>query len=97
MHPALAANREDWHYVVMVQLHRGLGFGLKPLQLLTIQRCGERQHFQGHSVMLRELLGLVDDSHAAPADIAENSVIGESARGGGRAGSRSTGLPPGQR
>ena len=46
MHAPLAADREDRHDVGVVQLRRGLGLDLEPLQLPGVERRGERQHLQ---------------------------------------------------
>jgi hypothetical protein len=80
MHTPLAADREDRHNVGVVQLRRRLGFGLEPVQLVRVQRRGEGQDFQGHPAVERDLLGLVDDPHAAPADRAEEPEIPELGR-----------------
>ena len=44
---------------------------LEPLELPRVQGRRERQHLQRHPAAQRELLGLVDDPHAAPADLAD--------------------------
>ena len=71
VHAALAADGVDRHDVGVVQAGRGLGLELEPLQLPGVQRRGERQHLQRHPAAERDLLGLVDDAHAAAADLAE--------------------------
>ena len=57
----------------VVQAGGGLGLELEPLQLLGVQRRGEGQDLQRHPAAERDLLGLVDDAHAAPADLAEDA------------------------
>ena len=68
---ALAADGEDRDDVRVVQLRRGLGLVLEPLQLARVERGREGQHLQGHAAAQRDLLGLVDDAHAAAADLAD--------------------------
>jgi hypothetical protein len=73
----LAADREDRHDVGVMQLGRGLGLGLEPPQPVGVERRGERQHLQRHLTVERDLLGLVDDSHSAPADLAEDAEVAQ--------------------
>ncbi len=73
----LATDREDRHDIGMMQLGCGLGLGLEPTQLVGIQRRGERQYLQRHLAVERDLLGLVDDPHAAPADLAEDAEVAQ--------------------
>ena len=76
-HAPLAADGVDRHDVGVVQAGGGLGLELEPLQLLGVQRRGQRQDLQRHPAVERELLGLVDDAHAAPADLAEDAEIAQ--------------------
>src|SRR5947207_1039401 len=62
-----------------VQLCGGLGLGLEPLQLPRVQRGGERQHLERDAAVQRDLLGLVDDAHAAAAELAEDAEVAEPA------------------
>ena len=39
-----------------------------------------RQKLEGDPAAERELLGLVDDAHAAPADLAEDAVVAQLVR-----------------
>ena len=87
----VAADAEDRHDVRVVQLRGGLGLDLEPLPLLGVDRRGERQHLQGNAPAQRDLLGLVDDAHAPPADLAEDAVfaqLGARRDGVGRIGGR---------
>ena len=92
-HAPLAADRVDRHDVRVVQAGGGLGLELEPLQLPGVERRGERQDLQRHPAAQRELLGLVDDAHAAPADLAEDPEVAQepSPRPG-----RPSGLGPGR-
>jgi hypothetical protein len=47
VHAAFAADTVHGHDVLVLQLRRGLRLVLEALQLLGIQRRGEREHFQG--------------------------------------------------
>ena len=67
VHAPLAADREDRHDVGVVQLRGGLGLYLEPPQLMGVERRGEGQHLQRHPAAERDLLGLEDDPHRAPA------------------------------
>ena len=77
MDAALAADEVDRHDVRVMQLGGRLRLVLEALQLPGVERGGERQHLQGHAPAERELLGLVDDAHAAPADLADDAEVAE--------------------
>ena len=79
---ALAADRVDGHDVGVVQLGGGLGLVLEALQVLGVQRRGERQHLQRDAPAQGQLHGLVDDAHAAAADLADDLEIAQRCRSG---------------
>lgn len=60
----------------------GLGFILKTLELFRIQRRGEGKHFQSHAPAQRNLLGCIDDAHAAAAYLAQDDKIAQGAQSG---------------
>ena len=101
-HPALAAHRVHRHDVGVVQARRRLRLDLEPLQLPGVQRRGERQDLQRHPPAQRDLPRLVDDPHAAPADLADDPVVAQHAHPGdgvgarGRGGGRARGEGPAQ-
>ena len=75
--PLVAADAEDRHDVGVVQLRGRLGLDLEPLALLGVDRRREREDLQGDPAAQRDLLGLVDDAHAPPPDLAEDAVVAE--------------------
>ena len=77
MGAALAADGEDRHDVGVVQLRRRLGLVLETLQLAGVQCRRERQHLEGDATAQRQLHRLVDDAHAAAADLADDVKIAE--------------------
>ena len=79
-HAPLAADGVDRDDVRVVQAGGGLGLELEPLQLPRVHRRGNRQDLQRHAAAERDLLGLVDDPHAAPADLADDAEIAQHAR-----------------
>ena len=72
---ALLADRVHRHDVLVPQMRRGEGLVLEALQLARVEGRGERQHLQRHAPPQRDLLGLVDHAHAAPADFAQEAEI----------------------
>ena len=84
---AVLADLEDRHDVGVVQPRRGLRLAAEPLQGHRGRpTTWPRQDLQRHAAAQRDLLGLVDDPHAAPADLAEDPVVADlpEARDGGR-------------
>ncbi len=63
--------------VLVVEQGGCLRLFLEALQLLGVQRGGERQHFERHAPPQRDLLRFVDHAHAAAADFANNAVIAQ--------------------
>ena len=94
--PVLFADAEDRDDVGVVQPGGRLRLALEPLLLPGIAEELPRQHLEGHVSAERDLLGLVDDAHAAAADFAQDAVIAETfrvldrppAQGRGRSGQR---------
>ena len=85
--PLVLADAEDRHDVGVVQPRRRAGLALEPADLLRVgqDRAGG-QDLQRHPPAQRLLLGLVDDPHAAPADLAEQPELAQPA--GRHAGDR---------
>ena len=82
----VAADSEDGHDMSVVKLRGGLRLDLKPLALPGVNCCGEWQHLQGDAAAERHLLGLVDDPHPPPTDLAEDAVVAELRSGGNAIG-----------
>ena len=79
VHAAFAADAVDRDDVRVVQARRRLGFVLEALQLPRVHRRGEGQHLERDAAVQRNLLGLVDDAHAAAADFADQAEVAERA------------------
>src|SRR5206468_1841333 len=79
--------------VGVVELGRGLGLDVEPLELLGVGDGGEGEDLEGDAAVERELLGLVDDPHAAAAHLAEQVEIAQEAQA--RAGLADLGRRPG--
>ena len=77
MHAALIADGMDRHDIRMMQMRRGLRLVFEALQLLGIERRGQRQDLQGDTPAQGQLLGLVDDTHAAPAHLAQDAEVSQ--------------------
>ena len=77
MQSPFAPNRIYRHDVVVMQLRGSLRFLPKPLQVLRVQAGGERQHFQRDAAAQRKLNGLVNDPHAASADLLNDLKIAD--------------------
>ena len=78
----------------VVQPRRRLRLAAEPLQGQAVCRDLAGQDLQRHLAAQADLLGLVDDPHPAPADLAEDPVIAQPpllARGWGRRGLRAVG------
>src|SRR5262249_11184848 len=75
VHAALAADRVDRNDVRMMQLGRGLRLVLEALQMLGIHCRSERQDLEGNAAPQRKLFGFIDDSHASPAQFAQDAEI----------------------
>ena len=73
----LLAHAEDRHDVGVVQLGRGPGLALESPALLGVSERLRRQDLERDVAAQRDLLGLVDDAHAAAADLAENAIVAQ--------------------
>ena len=71
------ADAEDRHDVGVVQPGRGPGLAAEPLQVGRPQQAVHGQHLQRDVPAQRLLHGLVDDAHAAAADLAEDAVVAQ--------------------
>ena len=92
MDAPIRADGVDRHDIGMVQLGGGLRFVLESLQVLGIERGGERQDLDGDAPPQRKLQRLVDDAHPAPADFAHQAKIAQGLRAADRFGVRGGGL-----
>jgi hypothetical protein len=77
---ALAAHRVDRHDVLVVQAGRRPRLVVEALQLPRVHRRRQRQHLQRHPAAKRDLLGLVDDAHAAAPDLADQPAVAQRMR-----------------
>ena len=77
MQPVLLADAEDRHDVGVVQVGRGAGLAVEAADLLGVEQGRRAQDLQRHATAERLLLGLVDDAHAAAADLAEDAEIAQ--------------------
>ena len=80
MDAPLAADGEDRHDIGVVQPGDGLGLALEPLHRLLVGHDAEPQDLQGHAAAERGLLGLVDDAHAAAAELADDPELAQGGR-----------------
>ena len=78
--PFRLADVIDLDDVGMPQAGHGLGFLAKALELLRPRVRPGQDHLQGHEPIEPDLPGLVDDTHAAAAELAEDLVIGDHRR-----------------
>src|SRR5262249_39272867 len=72
----LRADAEDRDDVGVVQAGGRLRLPLEPLALAVVKE-ELRQHLQGDVPAQGDLLGLIDDAHAAPADLAQDAVVAQ--------------------
>src|SRR5262245_5549598 len=75
MDAPLTADAMDRHDMLVVQVASGLGLVYKALELTGVQGRRERQDLQGHTPVEGELFGFIDDTHAAPSDLAEQAEV----------------------
>ena len=73
----LLPDGEHRHDVRMVQLGRRLRFVAEAGDLPLIEHRGERQDLERHAPVERLLVRLVDDAHAAAADLAHDPVVAD--------------------
>jgi hypothetical protein len=97
MQAVALADAEDGDDIRVVQPRRGPGFEAEPLEMGPIRRARGPEYLERHMAAEGLLHGLIDDAHAAPADLVEDPIIAEPARGGDLAGGGSTRLPRSRR
>ena len=83
--------------VRVLKPRRGTGLALEPEALVGRPERLRREELQRHVAAERDLLGLVDDAHAAAAQLAEDAIVAEPLhiRRPGRSDSRIVGLRDG--
>jgi len=100
-HAVVGADAEDGHDVGVVQPRRRLRLALEALQQVRPRRRLGRQHLEGDVAAERFLHRLVDDAHAAAADLAQQQVLAEppgvGRPGGGRQGRETAARGPARR
>ncbi len=81
---ALAADRVHRHDLLVLHVGRRQCLGLEALEAPRVDGRGERQDLERNPPPQRDLLGLVDDPHPAPAHLAQEAKVAElaEARGG---------------
>ena len=67
--------------VGMAEAGGGLGLDPKPLEMSRIERGSHGQNLERDAPAERELRRFVDDSHAAPTDLAEEPEVADLAEG----------------
>ena len=77
----ILADLVDRHDIGVMESSRGPGLAAKPLLDHPVARHLPRQDLQRHAAAQRDLLGLVHDPHATPADLAEDPVVADLAQG----------------
>ncbi len=80
----VAAHLENLHDIRMTHLGNGLGFIQEAHELLGPGIFAGQYHLQGDEAVERQLPRLVDDAHAAPAQLLEDLIAGYLGRGGRR-------------
>ncbi len=78
---AVLSDLEDRHDIRVVQTGRGAGLVAEAVQGLGVAEGAARQDLQRHATAEGDLLGLVDDPHAAAADLAEEAEVADLSRG----------------
>src|SRR5438093_1942712 len=74
-HPAGLADPVDRDDAGVLELRRGAGFALKPLDEFLVERERERQHLDGDLALQLFLARLEDDGHTAPTELVEDLVF----------------------
>jgi hypothetical protein len=97
----LTADGIHGHNVRMLQAGCGLRFILEPLPLPGVQRGRGGQHLESDRALQRDLLGVVDNTHAASTQLANDAKVAQVAanrlRGKWRLNRRGVGLAGRQR
>ena len=83
MRAVLLAGGVDRHDVGVVQLGRRLGLAAEALHRLGRQSQAGGEHLERHLAVERDLPRLVDDAHAAAAELADDLEIAEPSVGNG--------------
>ena len=73
----LLADGEHGHDVRVMELGGRLGFVAEAGDLPLVEHRGEGQHLERDAAIERLLVGLVDDAHAAAADLADDLVVAD--------------------
>jgi hypothetical protein len=76
----LFADAENGDDVGVVQAGGGLGLAVEALDVLDVEDARHGQHLDGYAAAQRDLFRLVDDAHAAAADLADDAIIAETFR-----------------
>ena len=74
---ALAADRVHRDDLLVLHVRRGQCLGLESLEPAGIDGRRERQDLERDPPPERDLLGLVDDAHPAPADLAQEAKVAQ--------------------
>src|SRR5207302_8291649 len=82
---ARALGCQDGYDVGVVQLRRRFGFAAEALHGLGRQTQAAGEHLQRHLAVERHLTRLVDDAHAAPAQLPDELEVPQAAEAFGRA------------
>ncbi len=77
MLPLVFANLVNGHDVRMLQIGRGLRFGVEPLHQRGRSEFSRENHLQRHRAVKGRLPRLEDDAHAASRDLLQQLVISE--------------------
>ena len=71
------ANAEHGHDVGVMQPGGGLCLAAEAFEMFGGKSCPAEQHLERHAPRQGALLGLIDDAHAAPADLADDAKIAQ--------------------
>jgi hypothetical protein len=82
--PVLVVDFVDGADVRVIQRGGSFGFALKAAQRLRIFRYLHGQEFEGNKPAELDILGLVDDTHAATAEFSNDAVMGNGLADEGR-------------
>jgi hypothetical protein len=74
---AFATDPVNRHNMGMFQRGRRPGLVLEALQMARVHQGRKRERLQGHTPGQGNFLGLVDNAHAAAANLAENAEIAQ--------------------
>ena len=77
------AHLENLHDVGVLQTGDGLGLDAEALQLLRSGAGAGADHFEGNQALERPVPGLVNDAHAAPAQLFQDLISGNQNRNRG--------------